>query len=186
MEIKYFWKLLLLQKVVSLNYKWTVVKKNLQTELIALQIKIKISHSYSAEKLTLCTSTTSELLSFDVFSKSDPYRIWAFFRLSGMSPASGQLLRCGPSLWLSPAEMQLQLQTQAHNDESAAALCPRCSSTGKGSPGWMCSLPSREIQHVQPQRSAVSVVSVVLQLCNAEHPQNTEIPVLPVACFVLS
>lgn len=81
----------------------------------------------------------------------------------------------------------LQKCSSSHKPgESAAALYPHCSSTGKGSPGWMCSLPSRRIQHIQPQRSAVSVFSVVLQLCNTEHPRKTEIPVLLVACFLVS
>lgn len=58
-----------------------------------------------------------------------------------MSPASGQPSGCSSSLWVTPEETQFQLQTQALHGESAAALCPRCSNTGKGNPGRMCSLP---------------------------------------------
>lgn len=67
-----------MQEVVSVNDNWTAVKRNLlqQMELITLQIKIKISHWYAAEELTLCISTTSEVLPFDVFFfKSDPAKI---------------------------------------------------------------------------------------------------------------
>lgn len=83
-----------LSMLIATAVKWNLLH---QMVLITLRIMINISHCYAAE-LILCISTTSEMFSFDVFEKSDPARIWAFFKTLWMSPASGEPSTCTPSL----------------------------------------------------------------------------------------
>lgn len=59
-------------------------------------------------------------------------------------------------------QFQRQIWLQALKDESAVALSLLCSSTDEGSQHWIWFLPSRHIEYIYPQRSAMLTFSVVV------------------------